>query len=75
MIFESPTRVYLSRSELNDLRRRAALNGHCVNQVRTPAQLLQAVLDALPPQRQADFLAFLEAQGHRRPAHAPRSAT
>lgn len=59
MIFESGSRVYLTRRELNELRQRAAVNGHCVNQVRTPAQLLQAVLDALPSERQADLLAFL----------------
>ena len=60
MIFESPSRVHLTRRELNELRQRAAVSGHCVNQVRTPAQLLQAVLDALPGERQADLLSFLQ---------------
>lgn len=60
MIFESATRVHLTRSELNDLRQKAARNGRSVNQVRTPAELLRAVLDSLPPERQADLLAFLE---------------
>lgn len=60
MIFESARRVHLTRSELNDLRRQAARYGHRVNQIRTPADLLRAVLDALPPERQAALLAFLE---------------
>lgn len=62
MIFESPTRVRLTASELNGLRQRAAHNGVVVTQVETPAQLLQATLDALPLDRQADLLRFLEAE-------------
>jgi hypothetical protein len=71
MIFESPSRVHLTRRELNELRQRAAASGHCVNQVRTPAQLLQAVLDALPIERQADLLAFL-ANAHLKTADRDR---
>lgn len=61
MIFESPTRVRLTPAELNRLRQRAARNGIAVTRVETPAQLLQATLDALPADRQADLLRFLEA--------------
>jgi hypothetical protein len=60
MIFASRTRVHLTASELNRLRQDAARNGHAVNRIETPGQLLQATLDALPAERQADLLRFLE---------------
>lgn len=60
MFFVTPTRVRLTPYELNGLRRAAAQNGVAVNRVETPAELLQATLDALPPERQVDLLQFLE---------------
>lgn len=60
MLFVTPARVRLTPGELNGLRRAAARNGVAVNRVETPAELLQATLDALPPERQADLLKFLE---------------
>lgn len=61
MLFVTPARVRLTPGELNGLRRAAARNGVAVNRVETPAELLQATLDALPPERQTDLLHFLEA--------------
>lgn len=60
MIFASPTRVRLTSAELNRLRQGAARNGHVVNRIETPGELLQATLDALPAERQDDLLRFLE---------------
>lgn len=60
MLFESRTRVRLTPAELNRLRRGAARNGVSLNRVETPAQLLQATLDALSPEHQSDLLRFLE---------------
>lgn len=60
MIFATPNRVHLTSAELNRLRQGAARNGQAVNRIETPGQLLQATLDALPAERQADLLRFLE---------------
>lgn len=68
MLFESRTRVRLTPAELNRLRRGAARNGVALNRVETPAQLLQATLDALSPEHQSDLLRFLESDD---PAPAP----
>lgn len=60
MIFSSRHQVHLTRHELNGLRQAAARNGRVVNHVETPAELLRATLDALPSERLADLLEFLE---------------
>jgi hypothetical protein len=60
MIFSSRHRVHLTRAELNGLRQAAARNGCVVNRIETPAELLRATLDALPSERFADLLEFLE---------------
>ena len=60
MIFISPTRVRLTRSEKDYLRLAAARNGVAVTQIETPAQLLDAVLAGLSPDRQQDLLSYLE---------------
>lgn len=72
MLFESRNRVRLTTGELNGLRRAAAHNGVAVNRVETPADLLQATLDALPAERQADLLRFLETGTARTPSAHPR---
>lgn len=72
MLFESRSRVRLTSRELNDLRRAAAHNGVTINRVDTPAELLQATLDALPAERQANLLRFLESDtGARTPSAHP----
>jgi hypothetical protein len=63
MIFQSRTRIRVTEAELNHLRQGAARNGVAVNRVETPAQLLQATLDALHAEHQADLLRFLESHG------------
>ena len=60
MIFSSRHQVHLTRAELNGLRQAAARNGRVINRVDTPAKLLHATLDALPSERLADMLEFLE---------------
>lgn len=59
MIFISPTRVRLTRSEQDYLRLAAARNGVAVPRIETPAQLLDAVLAGLSPDRQQDLLSLL----------------
>ena len=60
MLFVSPTDVRLTPAELNRLRQAAARNGHVIHRIDRPADLLQATLDGLAPDRQADLLEFLE---------------
>jgi len=60
LLFVSPTHVRLTPAELNRLRQAAARNGHAINRIDSPGELLQATLDALAPERQADLLEFLE---------------
>lgn len=60
MFFVSPAHVRLTAAELNHLRQAAARNGHAVNHIDSPGDLLQATLDGLAPERQADLLEFLE---------------
>lgn len=60
MFFVSRERVRLTTSELNHLRQAAGRNGHAVNRIDSPGDLLQATLDGLAPERQADLLEFLE---------------
>ena len=60
LLFVSRTHVRLTPAELNRLRQAAARNGHVVNRIDSPGELLQATLDALAPERQADLLEFLE---------------
>ena len=60
MFFVSRTHVRLTPAELNSLRQAAARNGHAINHVDSPGDLLRATLDGLAPERQADLLEFLE---------------
>jgi hypothetical protein len=60
MIFNTDGSVRLTPAELNGLRRANAKNGVALNDVRTRDELLAATLDGLPPEIQADLLAFLD---------------
>ncbi len=55
--------VRLTPSERDALRSAAARNGFVYNRIATRDELLQAVLDGLTPQTQADLLAYLEEHG------------
>lgn len=59
MIFAND-QVRLTPAELNDLRGLAARNGFVHNQIRTPAQLMQAALDGLSDATREDLLKYLQ---------------
>ncbi len=52
--------VRLTPHEHNTIRSAAARNGFVYNRVGTRNELLQALLDGLPPHTQADLFAFLD---------------
>lgn len=60
MIFEDDSRIRLTRSELNSLRRANAKNGRAIGKVDTARDLLDAVVNGLPQERAEELLAFLD---------------
>lgn len=66
MIFEDDSRVRLTRSELNALRRANAKNGLTLGKVVTARELLEAVVNGLPQERAEDLLAFLDRNDERK---------
>lgn len=60
MIFETQSRVRLTKSELNMLRQRNARNGNVVAAIGTVDQLHEALIGGLSTQQARDMLDFLE---------------
>jgi hypothetical protein len=59
--------VRLTPAELNLVRGAAARNGVAHNRIRTRDELLEALLDGLPPHTQDGLLAFLSESNPTRP--------